>query len=198
MNKDKEFFDSCAENWDKIRDTNPSKLQKLVAMIKLQQGDTVLDVGTGTGVLLPYLLQDIGVNGHITAVDFSEKMLEQAIRKHKHNTCISFMTADILSAQLKAKEYDAITCLNFYPHLHNHKKDFLLKMLSLLKNGGTLNIFHDISREQVNNIHSESKEVKEHKLQPATEAGLLLKNIGYELITAYEDDTMYFVQGRKR
>lgn len=197
MNKDKEFFDSCAANWDNIRETDSHKLQKLVDMIRLQLGDTVLDVGTGTGVLLPYLLQAIGINGHITAVDFSEKMLEQAQIKQKHNSSISFIAADILAIELKTEAYNAITCLNFYPHLHNNKKAFLVKMLPLLQKGGTLTIFHDISREQVNSIHAENKEVKEHKLPPADEVGLLLKNAGYELITAYEDNNMYFVQGRR-
>lgn len=197
MNKDKEFFDGCAANWDKIRDTDFRKLQKLVNMIKLQQGDDVLDVGTGTGVLLPYLLQAISANGHITAVDFSEKMLEQAKLKQQHEKNISFEAGDIMELELSKESFNAITCLNFYPHLHNRKEEFLKKMLLLLKKGGTLTIFHDISREQVNSIHAESKEVREHKLPLADEVGLLLQNAGYVLVQAYEDDTMYFVQGRK-
>lgn len=197
MNKDKEFFDGCAANWDKIRDTDSHKLQKLVNMIKLQQGDNVLDVGTGTGVLLPYLLQAICANGHITAVDFSEKMLEQAKLKQQHKKNIIFEAGDIMELELSKESFNAITGLNFYPHLHNRKEEFLKKMLPLLKKGGTLTIFHDISREQVNSIHAESKEVREHKLPPADEVGLLLQNAGYVLVQVYEDDTMYFVQGRK-
>lgn len=196
MNKDKEFFDSCAANWDKIRETNPSKLQQLVKMINLKQNNDVLDVGSGTGVLLPYLLQSIS-DGHITAVDFSEKMLEQAQAKHQQDKNITFIAADILELKLQSEAFDAITCLNFYPHLHNRKEEFLLKMLPLLKKNGTLTILHDISRAQVNSIHAESKEVKEHKLLPAAEVGLLLQKSGYELVKAYEDDNMYFVQGRK-
>lgn len=197
MNKDKEFFDSCAVNWDKIRDTDSHKLQTLVDMIKLQQGDDVLDVGTGTGVLLPYLLQAIGTNGHIIAVDFSEKMLEQAKLKHQQEKNIIFEASNILELELSKESFNAITCLNFYPHLHNRKEEFLKQMLPLLKKGGTLSIFHDISREQVNNIHAQSKEVKEHKLPPTDEVGILLKNAGYEPVTAYEDNNIYFVQGHR-
>lgn len=196
MNKDKYFFDSCAENWDKIRNTNPMKLQQLVNMVNLNHGNTVLDVGTGTGVLLPYLLQAIG-NGNIIAVDFSEKMLEQAQSKYRQNQNITFIASDILELNLHLESLDAITCLNFYPHLHNHKEEFLLKMLPLLKKEGTLTIFHDISRKQVNSIHSESKQVKEHRLPSAEEVGVLLQKSGYELVKVYEDDAMYFVQGRK-
>lgn len=197
MNKDKNFFDSCAANWDKIRETNPAKLNLLVGMINLKPCDTVLDVGTGTGVLIPYLLQAIGSKGNITAVDFSKKMLEQAAAKYQHIKNITFLADDILELKLKPESFDAITCLNFYPHLHNRKKEFLLKMLPLLRKGGSITIFHDISRAQVNSIHAENQQVKEHKLPPASDVGLLLQHCGCELVQAYEDDTLYFVQGRK-
>lgn len=197
MNKDKEFFDSCAANWDNIRETNPVKLLKLVQMAQIKKDDKIMDVGTGTGVLLPYLLAAIGKGGHITAVDFSENMLTHAKAKH-HEENISFIAGDILQLKLPQNKFNAITCLNFYPHLHQHKEFFLEKMLPLLKENGTLTIFHDISRAQVNSIHAECEEVKEHRLPPASEVGALMQKAGYQLVQAYDDDDIYFVQGQKR
>lgn len=197
MNKDKDFFDNCAANWDKIRETNPDKLRKLIQMTQIKKGDKILDVGTGTGVLLPFLLNIIGAEGTITAVDFSSKMLACAKAKHLDDKNIIFVAGNILQYPSTPNTFNAITCLNFYPHLHQHKEEFLRKMLPLLQNNGTLTIFHDISRAQVNNIHAECIEVKEHKLPPAAEVGSLLQKAGYELIQVYEDNEMYFVQGRK-
>ena len=41
----------------------------------------MLDLGTGTGVLLPYIAEKIGTAGHITAVDYSAGMLSRAKEK---------------------------------------------------------------------------------------------------------------------
>ena len=55
MNKDMAFFDNCADTWDSIRFTNPQILKQLLTLANIPAGSTVLDVGSGTGVLLPYL-----------------------------------------------------------------------------------------------------------------------------------------------
>jgi demethylmenaquinone methyltransferase/2-methoxy-6-polyprenyl-1,4-benzoquinol methylase len=46
--------------------------------LELQLGDTVLEVGCGTGRNLPYLKAAVGSSGHIFGVDLSEKMLSRA------------------------------------------------------------------------------------------------------------------------
>ena len=46
----KEFFNEIADQWDEITKHNLMKAELLVGMLGIQQGDKVLDVGTGTGV----------------------------------------------------------------------------------------------------------------------------------------------------
>lgn len=41
-----------------------------------ENGYSVLDIGSGTGVAIPYLEERIGPKGKITALDIAEKMLE--------------------------------------------------------------------------------------------------------------------------
>ena len=53
MNRDVDFFNTCAENWDSIRNTNPQTLEKLMELADIPAGANILDVGSGTGVLLP-------------------------------------------------------------------------------------------------------------------------------------------------
>lgn len=197
MNKEIEFFNSFAATWDSIRETKPQVLERLMQLAALPKGAAVLDVGSGTGVLLPYLRSAIGETGNITAVDFSEKMLTKAQEKFAHLGNISFVVGDILELQLPAASYDAITCLNFYPHLHTRKQEFIVKMYDVLRNGGCLIIMHDISREKVNSIHRGSEPVKEHRLPEAAFVGAQLQAAGYHSIQAYEDDTLYFVKGIK-
>ena len=51
---------------------------RLVARLPARPGDTVLDVGCGTGLCLPSLQQKVGPTGTIVGIDASEEMLEVA------------------------------------------------------------------------------------------------------------------------
>jgi ubiquinone/menaquinone biosynthesis C-methylase UbiE len=53
----------------------PERLEKIVAHGKIHRGDTVLDVGSGTGILIPII--DEYEPRRIYACDLSEAMLEQ-------------------------------------------------------------------------------------------------------------------------
>lgn len=197
MNKDMAFFDDCADTWDSIRFTNPQILKQLLTLANIPVDAKVLDVGSGTGVLLPYLHAAVGAGGEITAVDFSEKMLAKAKEKFVNLSNIKFCVGDVLEMPFPAESYDAVICLNFFPHLHTRKEEFIRKMKSHLKSGGSLIIMHDISRAKVNSIHRESEVVTEHRLPETKIVGEMLKSCGYQNITAQEDDTLYFVKGFK-
>ena len=197
MNKDIAFFDSFADTWDAYRNTNTQILERLLEMANIPAGAKVLDVGSGTGVLLPYLHAAVGAEGKITAVDFSEKMLAKAQEKFANFKNIDYLVGDVLELALHADSLDVVICLNFFPHLHTRKEAFINKMKSSLKNGGSLIIMHDISREKVNSIHRDSAVVTEHRLPEAKVVGKMLETLGYSNIQAYEDETLYFVKGEK-
>ena len=197
MNKDIEFFNTCADNWDNIRQTNPAILEKLINLADIPAEAKVLDVGSGTGVLLPYLHAAVGARGEITAVDFSENMLAKAQEKFSNLTNVNFLVGDVLEMDLPQNFYDVVICLNFFPHLHTRKEEFLRKMNYALNSSGSLIVMHDISRATVNSIHRESKVVAEHRLPEAKVVGEMFQACGYQNIHAYEDDTMYFVKGYK-
>lgn len=46
-------------------------------MIDIKEGDIVLDVGCGIGVLEGYFLKKVGKSGKIVVVDIFEKMIEK-------------------------------------------------------------------------------------------------------------------------
>jgi tRNA A58 N-methylase Trm61 len=52
----------------------PERLGKIVAAAGIGIGDFVLDVGTGTGILIPLI--QLYEPGHIYACDLSRKMLD--------------------------------------------------------------------------------------------------------------------------
>ena len=89
------FFDAMAPKWDKIIEVKKDKIGHILDVAELKEGDHVLDVGTGTGVLVPYMADRIGPEGKIDAVDISTAMLERANAKFGHMPNVRFMLADV-------------------------------------------------------------------------------------------------------
>ena len=57
---------------------SPRARRKAVTALRLSPGDTVLEVGVGTGRNLPYLIAAVGASGAVIGVDASEGMLTEA------------------------------------------------------------------------------------------------------------------------
>ena len=92
----REYFNSRADTWDeKIAEKDTNKLTHMAERLDLKAGSVVLDVGTGTGIFLPYLLKSIGENGKIFAIDLAEGMLAKARAKYPDEN-IEFLHADIM------------------------------------------------------------------------------------------------------
>ena len=56
----------------------PGIRRKAVRRLQLKPGDSVLEIGCGTGRNLPFLREAVGPEGHIFGVDLSEGMLSKA------------------------------------------------------------------------------------------------------------------------
>ena len=52
--------------------------RRAVEYLNLQSGDTVVDIGCGTGLCFPLLMNRIGPKGHLIGVDISSEMLSRA------------------------------------------------------------------------------------------------------------------------
>ncbi|MCE5284606.1 MAG: methyltransferase domain-containing protein [Pelosinus sp.] len=189
------FFDQLAGVWDESRNKDDKKLSQLIEMVGIQLGDQVLDIGCGTGVLVPFLKKAVGDGGGITELDFSSNMIAQAKEKHKHISRISYVVADILKYN-PHRTFNRITCLNFYPHVQD-KDMFFLRMNALLEQQGSLVVMHDISRATVNNIHGQSAVVTEDRLPPIDDLGKLFVKAGFVVEVALDTEEFYFMRGRK-
>jgi phosphatidylethanolamine/phosphatidyl-N-methylethanolamine N-methyltransferase len=56
----------------------PRARRKAVRALRLMPGDTVLEIGAGSGRNLPYLIDAVGPEGSVIAVDASSGMLAEA------------------------------------------------------------------------------------------------------------------------
>ena len=55
--------------------------ERAVAALRLRPGDTVLDVGCGTGLCFPWIQDHIGRSGKLIAVEPSREMLDKAMQR---------------------------------------------------------------------------------------------------------------------
>lgn len=193
--REQDFFNDLAARWDDLRAADETKIAGLVRLAGLHAGNEVLDVGCGTGVLLPHLLAAVGDTGKITAIDFAENMVAKAREKLGQRDNIAYIAGDIWSYE-PVTAYDTIFCFNFFPHAAD-KPRFVARMRGLLKDGGALIIMHDKPRTAVNAIHSSSRVVTDDRLPAGTIVADMLTAAGYEVHEIIDDEDKYFVKAVK-
>jgi ubiquinone/menaquinone biosynthesis C-methylase UbiE len=152
MNNKTAFFDAHASSWD-IREVDDiaDRLERVVSLSGISCGANVLDVGTGTGVLIPYILLKIGPNGGVLAIDISSEMLRQAKLKGFPDQ-VKLAVMDIHQTPFDSEHFDCVFCNAVFPHFED-KVGALREIARVLRPGGTVIISHPIGREAVNRIH---------------------------------------------
>jgi len=147
-----EYFDQLAPAWDK--ELTPERLQCLGTIIRelgIKPGDHVLDIGSGTGVLVPFLTAELGTEGKVIALDISMEMLVQAQAKD-FTAVVGFVQADIVAIPLADESMHLAMCNSALPHFGDKGKA-LKEMARVLRTNGRLVICHTMSREALNRLH---------------------------------------------
>ena len=85
-----QFLDSNSINWDYTKIMDICKISYILDRFSIKENDKILDVGTGTGMLIPFVHQH-NPKGNIKGVDKSINMIEIAKEKFK-NTLFSLST----------------------------------------------------------------------------------------------------------
>jgi ubiquinone/menaquinone biosynthesis C-methylase UbiE len=192
----KDFFNSRAATWDnKTTEKDVSKLQAMVARLDIKPGAAVLDVGTGTGVFVPFLLNKIGSRGELVCLDFAEEMLKLAKSKDFKGN-IRYLCADIEASHLDSDSFDAVVCYSVFPHFHDKPKA-LREIFRLLKKDGRLYICHTSCRRAINEIHRSVPEVCDHLFPENNDTRRMLSESGFEDIQIFDGKDDYLASARK-
>ena len=173
----REYFNQLAGKWDKMTSQETrSRLPELVQDLRIKSGDAILDVGGGTGILLPLLYEVAGNKSKIISLDIAEEMLKRA-RNNSHPNNIHYVHADVTAIPLASETFDFVICYSCFPHFPDKNKA-LAEMARVLRSSGRLAIFHTASRREINELHKSVGDVIGKDIIPdkATMRKMLLKS----------------------
>jgi len=182
----RDFFDERAATWDEGRPPESiPRVRDIVAGLNIASGSRVLDVGCGTGVLVPILEPMVGASGLLVELDVSREMLERAKAKAAASPCLCAQ-ADAMDLPFAVECFDWILCYSVFPHFLDQRRG-AMQLAQSLRPGGRLVVCHSQSREAINELHrSVGDVVGGHILPPENEMRALFRELGFE-VTRIED-----------
>jgi SAM-dependent methyltransferase len=188
----KEFFEKRAANWDTLNPPEEHRvtirwgIKRLKDYFGLLGGRTLVDLGCGTGMLVPHILQEVGEKGSLWAVDYAEAMVRAAKEKYASETRVRFICEDALRWPVPKGNIDGVLCYNSFPHFPKEKT--FLTVASWLRPRGFFLIWHGFGRQRVNQIHAEAGgAVADDRLEPAAKLSAEAQRHGFEEV-AWVDD----------
>lgn len=191
------FFDQLADIWDENEVlSTPEKVREILGYMNIKPGQSVLDLGTGTGVLLPILAKLVGEKGEITAVDFSSEMLK--IAKKKNENLIpkpSLLNLDIENENILG-EYDHIILYCVYPHLHTPIETLKWLEKVNLKKDGLISIAFPCGPDFINKIHEE-RHAESENLPSAEKLAEFFNQNGLDAEAVANSQSSYVVNIKK-
>lgn len=189
--KQREFFNERAEIWDSITTHDDEKVSYITSLLELNGSEKIMDVGTGTGVMIPYYESKLN-SGSIVAVDYSENMIEVARRKFPENEHpVTFKVSDIYNLEMKP-EFDLVMCYSCFPHFPNQSLA-VSHLVEGLKAGGKFVVAHSASRDKINNVHMEAGKIVSNDFLPHMKELIEMMEKAHLDIIFQRDDEEYYI-----
>jgi len=190
------YFNQLAAGWDALPAVEGAP-EKVRAFVRRAAGDarSVLDVGCGTGLLLPALLETYP-DAVITELDLAEEMLRANVAKLALSR-VRHVCADGARLPFADAAFDLVLCFGVLPHFED-LYGALGELVRVLRTAGVLAIGHLMGSIELNAFHrSLDSPVAGDKLPAAATLAGLLADLRLAVTAAEEAPDWYFVRGEK-
>ena len=191
------IFDRMARTWDELPAPPDvaERLARVAQAARLCAGDAVLDVGSGTGALLPALLERRP--RQVFAGDITPEMLMRLRRKFA-GAQVTPVVCDGARLPIRADAFDAVFANAVLPHFED-KPAALAEFHRVAAPGARLIISHIIGRQRVNEIHAASEDaVLRGDLVPTAEKlTAMLHSAGWQVTEVEDSADFYLVVAEK-
>jgi demethylmenaquinone methyltransferase/2-methoxy-6-polyprenyl-1,4-benzoquinol methylase len=192
------FFNDAAPRWILDSEIRSARLEHIFQENMLPLAAPILDVGGGTGILLPLLRRHAKPDAHIVELEVAMDMLRTAKTLHDAVPRIDYMQADGQRLPLASGTFGSIHCFSVFPHFHEPLAA-LAEFRRCLRPGGALCIMHLMGHEELNNLHrSAGRVVAEDVLPPVETLADTVRRTGFDILHAEERPDLYLLIAQRR
>ncbi len=196
----KAFFNDRAATWLDKHYKNPEtdthdrysdKISKIVSTLRIEPHHHILDVGCGSGVLVPYILAYLSPEGRLFEMDYAREMIAANQKCHEDER-IGFICSDVLEMPFEPCTLDAIICFACFPHFQDQKRA-LTTMATRLKPNGRLTIAHLMSSGEIAQHHNGESAVSRDTLPTKEEMEAHVKAAGLTITEFIDEPGSYLL-----
>ena len=191
----KAFFARCAEEWD--RELPPEKAARLGALcaeFSVPAGGRVLDIGCGTGILVPFLRKAAGEAGMIFELDPNEAMIARARRKDGGRMIPLLAQAERIP--LPEDYADSLVAYACFPHFED-RQQAVREFFRVLKPGAFAHVAHLASSEEIDMHHASCMVVMHDRMPTDAEMAEMFRACGFVDVTLQNETGRYLLKARK-
>lgn len=174
---------------DFFRQPIPADIQQrtdqIVAVAQLQPSDRVLDVGTGTGALIPHI-QRYGIKS-ITACDLCPIMLAEAQQAYPE---VHFWCGDVVNLPASLGSFEVVFFNAMFGNVWDQKETLQLTA-GRLTAAGRLIISHPMGATFVQELHRSDPNMVPHALPNRTETLPLIEGSSLSLVLFQDEPDLY-------
>jgi len=188
----RDFFSELIHVFDPpLPEGVPERLEKIVASAKIAKGDVVLDVGTGTGILIPLI--QLYEPKTIYACDLSDVMLAHLQEQYPYAKTIA---EDVRDVTLPDESIDVVFLNACYPNIVDKHRSFE-NISRMMKPGGRMVISHPLGKSFIELLKERSPFPLDDFPEKA-EAKALLEPYEFHIQGFIDEPKLYILVAAKR